>query len=116
MGDIDYYVISCRQMAYERDMMDIVDLIDEKNGNTWPFIKKTPRKVRLRTIVISDDEEEELDEVDDEMEGDVLWEEDEVDTDATDSLLLSDRSQNAVESDISHYANISGLPFYSVVI
>jgi hypothetical protein len=44
----DFYPISCRQMAYELDMHDVVDVIDELNDELWPKAKKTERMKRLR--------------------------------------------------------------------
>jgi hypothetical protein len=35
-------------MAYEHDMMDIVDLIDEKTGHFWSFRPKRERQIRLK--------------------------------------------------------------------
>lgn len=37
-------------MAYDVDMWNTVELIDELNGDLWPFIKRPAREIRLRTI------------------------------------------------------------------
>lgn len=49
----DYYIVTCRQMAYNRGMTDIVELIDTLNGLQWKrdstrrittMSSRTPRK------------------------------------------------------------------------
>ncbi|ELU03133.1 hypothetical protein CAPTEDRAFT_223022 [Capitella teleta] len=47
-AELDCYSTTCRQMAYDRKMLDLVDLIDEKNGNYWSFKPKKERIVRLK--------------------------------------------------------------------
>ena len=47
-GELDCFTVSCRQMAYERGMQDILDIIDELNNNTWSFIKKPRREKRCK--------------------------------------------------------------------
>lgn len=42
------YPISCRQMACEHGLDDVVSIIDEHNKNIWPFMKKLQRTVRLK--------------------------------------------------------------------
>ena len=45
---LDWTTKSCRQVAYEHSMPQIVELIDQMNGQLWPFLKVSPRVPRLR--------------------------------------------------------------------
>lgn len=42
----DVFVISCRQLAYEKEMLDIVDMIDYKQGRSRRGPRHTPRLLR----------------------------------------------------------------------
>ena len=48
MTSLDRYILSCRQMAYDANLLDVVDVIDEKNGDAWPFMKPLKREFRLK--------------------------------------------------------------------
>ena len=45
---VDWYTISCRQMAYDHAMFDLVMLIDQLNGDLWPFINLPEREIRTK--------------------------------------------------------------------
>ncbi|XP_064605645.1 uncharacterized protein LOC135470559 [Liolophura sinensis] len=45
------YHVSCRQMAYDKGLSNIVELIDVKNGELFPFVKPRERQMRLRRPV-----------------------------------------------------------------
>ena len=42
------YEVTCRQLAYDNDMLDIVELIDELSGNYWRHRKPRQRQIRLK--------------------------------------------------------------------
>nr|KAG5695644.1 hypothetical protein BaRGS_029134 [Batillaria attramentaria] len=45
---MEWYEYTCRQMAYDRDMFDIVEIIDALNGRLFPGVKPRQREPRLR--------------------------------------------------------------------
>ncbi|ELT87146.1 hypothetical protein CAPTEDRAFT_205023 [Capitella teleta] len=57
-AELDYYTAPCRQMAYDRHMLDIVYLIDEKNGN---FFSYKPRKKPMEEKIREKEAKERLD-------------------------------------------------------
>ena len=46
--EVDCYEVNCRQMAYDAEMWDLVDLIDHYNGEAWTYGKKKERQPRLK--------------------------------------------------------------------
>ena len=46
--EVDCYEVTCRQMAYDAEMWDLVDLIDDYNGEAWTYGKKKDRQPRLK--------------------------------------------------------------------
>ncbi|XP_074651194.1 uncharacterized protein LOC141905963 [Tubulanus polymorphus] len=44
---LNWYTVSCRQMAYDAGMADVVELIDKLSGALFPFIKLRDREIRL---------------------------------------------------------------------
>ena len=51
---VSRYPVKCRQMAYDRGMMQVVDVIDNLNGEAWPTMmthRGPSREKRLRTTV-----------------------------------------------------------------
>lgn len=45
---LERYQLTCRQMAYDKEMFDIVDLIDSLQGQLFPFIRLPERTPRFR--------------------------------------------------------------------
>lgn len=45
---VDCYKRSCRQVAFDCEMDKIVEMIDIKNSNWFPFVKPIPRKPKYR--------------------------------------------------------------------
>ncbi|XP_061195411.1 uncharacterized protein LOC133203656 [Saccostrea echinata] len=60
------YKLSCRQMAYELDLLNVVEMIDVKNNQIHKYYKITPRVPRMRRppaptppcLMYSDEEDE----------------------------------------------------------
>ncbi|KAH9505019.1 hypothetical protein Btru_061438 [Bulinus truncatus] len=42
------YDVTCRQLAYDHDMLGVVEIIDGLLGNLFPFIRPNPRNPRFR--------------------------------------------------------------------
>ena len=88
----DVYTTNCRNVAYQFEMWDVVEQIDLKNGELWPFIhpkSREPRikrpleeKLRERGEWIEEEEEEEEEEYSEEEEEDNEEEEREEGNDA----------------------------------
>ena len=51
-GNVDCYTIDCRQMAYDHNNFDLVNLIDEINGMLWPFVKQRKRVIRKKKPLV----------------------------------------------------------------
>ncbi|GFO44083.1 hypothetical protein PoB_007058800 [Plakobranchus ocellatus] len=45
---LERYQLNCRQMAYDKEMFDIVDLIDSLQGQLFPFVRLPERTPRFR--------------------------------------------------------------------
>jgi hypothetical protein len=55
-GHLIRFPMTCRQMAYDRGMTQVIEMIDELTGNTWPrlnclYRKQTRRVIRMRKTV-----------------------------------------------------------------
>lgn len=51
-GSISVQKLTARQMAFDANMEDLVEILDHKTGNLFPFIKPKPRAPRLRQPII----------------------------------------------------------------
>lgn len=47
-GDITTYPQTCRDMAFDRNMEDLVEVIDYKTNNLFSFVKPKERQIRIR--------------------------------------------------------------------
>ncbi|XP_059157924.1 uncharacterized protein LOC131942208 [Physella acuta] len=45
---LDQYELTSRQMAYDRGMAEVVELIDRLQGHVFPFVRPSPRTPRYR--------------------------------------------------------------------
>ncbi|KAL3852150.1 hypothetical protein ACJMK2_015828 [Sinanodonta woodiana] len=45
---LDVYSLTCRQLALDYGLLDIAEIIDERNGNLFNFVKPRKRQIRLR--------------------------------------------------------------------
>ncbi|BFZ10514.1 hypothetical protein BsWGS_13553 [Bradybaena similaris] len=58
---IDRYDLTCRQMAYDWGLLNIVQLIDLLDGNVFPFVhppERTPRQRRPKESALSGEEDD----------------------------------------------------------